>query len=93
MFQEILAHIKSQGGRESSWYVGIASNWQARLFTDHNVPKQDVWYIARQCPDDASARSVEDALIQLGYDGGLGGGDKTTVFVYAYLKIPRVTNP
>ena len=32
------------------------------------------------------ARNVEDKLHELGCDGGPGGGDASTVWVYAYLK-------
>lgn len=85
VFNEIVGHIKKQGGNYSGWYSGIASDWEARLFTEHKVPKNH-WWIARQCHSSESARKVEDALLSLGCDGGSGGGDSTTVYVYAYLK-------
>ena len=91
-YNEILAHIKSEGSSYSKWYAGVASDWQSRLFVDHQVPRQGAWYIARQCSNDAGARNVEDALLKLGCDGGPGGGHNTCVFVYAYLKT-TVTNP
>ena len=89
---EIVAQIRSQRGAYSSWYAGIASDWEDRLFNEHQVPRQGHWYIARQCYNDTEARAVEKALLQLGCDGGRGGGDPTTVFVYAYLK-GTMTNP
>ena len=89
---EIVAHIKKQGGAYSTWYCGIASNWEERLFDEHDVPQKDHWYIARQCYNDNDARIVEDALFELGCDGGTGGGDQTTIYVYAYLK-GTMTNP
>lgn len=92
VYDEIVAHIGKQGGSYSSWYAGIASDWEDRLFNDHQVPKKDYWYIARQCLTDTDARNVEAALIKLGCDGGGGGGDHTTVYVYAYLK-GSVTDP
>ena len=46
----------------------------------------DYWRIARQCYKHEDARTVEKDLCELGCDGGPGGGDKTTVYVYAYLK-------
>ena len=75
VYDEILAHIKKQGGAYSQWYCGIASDWEDRLFNDHNVPKKDHWYIARQCYDDSDARAVEKDLLELGCDGAPGGGD------------------
>lgn len=50
------------------------------------MPREDHWYIARQCQSNETARNVEDALLKLGCAGGPGGGDLTTVYVYAYLK-------
>jgi len=90
--EEIVAHINKQGSPYSVWYCGIASDWKDRLFNDHQVPQRDHWYIARQCYNDTDARNVERALLDLGCDGGGGGGDRTTVNVYAYLK-SRETNP
>jgi hypothetical protein len=92
VYDEIVAHITKQGGAYSTWYCGIASSVKARLFDDHNVPQKDYWYIASQCYDSDDARKVEDKLLRLGCDGGAGGGDQTTVYVYAYLK-GTMTNP
>lgn len=92
VYKEIVAHIKKQGGNESTWYCGIASDWEKRVFGDHNVPRENHWFIARQCFNDKDARLVEQALLELGCDGGSGGGDSTTVYVYAYLK-SSITNP
>ena len=86
VYDEIVAHIKKQGGIYSNWYCGITSDWEDRLFNDHQVPRKDYWYIARQCYNDNDARIVESALLRFGCDGGAGGGDQTTVYVYAYLK-------
>ena len=89
---EIVAHIVKQGGTYSSWYCGITSDWDDCLFNRHQVPRKDYWFIARQCYTDKDARSVENALIKLGCDGGGGGGDEKSVYVYAYLK-GTMTNP
>ena len=87
VYDEIVAHIKEQGGPYSTWYCGITSDWENRLFVEHKVPQQpNYWYIARQCHDDTGARNVEDELLKLGCDGDVGGGDETSVYVYAYLK-------
>ena len=91
-YDAVLQQIHRQGGRYSSWYCGIASDWADRLFNDHKVTRKGHWYIARQCFNDSDARSVERALLELGCKGGGGGGDRSTVFVYAYLMGPG-TNP
>ncbi len=93
VFSEILAHIQAEGGESSSWYCGITSDWGDRLFNEHNVPRDDNHpYIASQCHNNDSARIVETNLLKLGCDGGKGGGDSKTVYVYAYLKGTK-TNP
>lgn len=86
VYDEIVAHIGEQKGKYSQWYCGIASDWEDRLFNDHQVPRKGHWRITCQCHNSDDARAVEKALVKLGCDGGPGGGDETTVYVYAYLK-------
>ncbi len=86
VYDEIVAHIKKQGGAYPKWYCGIASDWEDCLFNEHQVPRKDHWRIVRQCHNDTDARAVEDALHKLDCGGGPGGGDQTTVYVYVYLK-------
>lgn len=91
-YDEIVAHIKKQGGAYSDWYCGIASDAKNRLFVGHNVPQKDYYWVYRQCDSNAAARNVEEKLLKLGCDGGVGGGDEATIYVYAYLK-GTMTNP
>jgi len=92
VYEEMLAHINRQGGSYPDWYCGIASNWVDCLLIEHKVPKKDHPYIARQCYTSDDARAVEKALLGLGCDGAPKTGDKTSVYVYAYLK-GAMTNP
>lgn len=93
VYDIIVAYIKEHGGEYSDWYAGIASNWKDRLFEDHQIPNENYkWWIARQCVSNIAARNVEDALRKLGCDGAPGGGDESTIYVYAYLK-GSMTNP
>lgn len=85
---EIVAHIRKQGGPVGSWYAGIASNIEQRLFGDHCVPKEH-WWIRRRAANSTAARAAEKALLDWGCDGGPGGGDDTCIHVYAYLKTPK----
>ena len=63
VYNEIIAHIKNQGGEYSSWYAGIASDWETRLFKEHQVPREKHWWIALQCNNKQAAITVDDALI------------------------------
>ena len=89
--QTIISEIKNfmakWGGVYSDWYVGIASDPRKRLFDEHNVNERiDAWIYRLAISSDA-AREVEDYFINvLGTDGGTGGGDYDTKFVYAYKK-------
>lgn len=84
--QEIAAHIKKEGGHPSTWYVGIASDVRRRLFVDHQVPEKEHWYIFREAFSAQDARAIEKAFLEWGCDGGPGGGDQSTTWVYAYKK-------
>ena len=86
-YDQIIATIRAEGSTASNWYAGIASNWVSRL-EDHDVILDEGWYVARECQSDTAARNVEKSLITYGCDGGGGGGDESTVWVYAYLKTP-----
>jgi len=92
ILQDMNGHIQKQGGRPSDWYVGVTSDIEQRLFTDHKVPKKDHWYIYRRALTADDARAVEKAFLDWGCDGGTGGGEDDAMFVYAYLKTP-VTDP
>ena len=89
---EIVAYMKLNDGKYSNWYCGIASDWASRLFKDHHVPIEGHPCTVRQCYTNDDAKAAEEALLELGCDGGVGGGDDTTVYVYAYLK-GTMTNP
>lgn len=91
-YEEILAHIRKQGGTFSNWYCGITANIESRLFGDHGVPRKEHWFAYRECTSSEGARNVEKAFLGHGCDGGTGGGDDTAVYVYAYLKT-SITKP
>ncbi len=80
----ITNHVGSDG--YSSWYVGIASDPKQRLFNDHNVDEQNGKWAYSPAINEAHARSAEKILHDKGFDGGIGGGDQTTIWVYAYKK-------
>ncbi len=89
--QEIISEIKSYiaecGGSYSGWYVGIASDPKQRLFNDHNVDEKNSSWIYHETENSSSARDIEDYFVNtLGTDGGTGGGDYSSRYVYAYKK-------
>ena len=67
-------------------YIGIASDAEDRLFNDHSVNREtDIW-IYRTASSDSVAREIEKHFIDLGFDGGPGGGDDDTKMVYCFLQ-------
>jgi hypothetical protein len=90
---EIDAYIRKGGGAYRSWYVGIASDPRERLFSDHGVKEKSDYWIYREATSATVARAVEEYFLKVkGTDGGPGGGDSGTRFVYAYKKAYH-TNP
>ncbi len=92
--QEIIQDFKEYINNDlyNNWYVGITSNINQRLFTDHNVRENGSGWIHAPGNSNDIARSVEKYFLDLGCNGGTGGGDNTSKIVYAY-KISDNTNP
>jgi hypothetical protein len=86
---DINAYMARAAVANSHWYVGIASNPTNRLFIDHNVDRENGWWIYCMAMSDSDARMVEQSYLASGCSGGCGGGDHATVYVYAYLKTGR----
>jgi hypothetical protein len=82
--RDLLAHIKSRGGRYSDWYCGIAAEPRHRLFVDHQVSEENGHWMYRSCATDDDAREVEAYFHELGCKGAGGGGDRHTRYVHAY---------
>jgi hypothetical protein len=95
--KDILAAIDARmqsvpGHSNADWYVGIASEVEQRLFGHHHVDRKlDTW-LYRKAVSVTVARDIQAACQAAGCDGGSRDGDKTTVFVYAFLK-SDYTNP
>lgn len=74
------------GATAKDFYIGIATDAQDRLFNDHKVDeKTDIWI---WCPanSDQIARDIEKHFLDLGMDGGPGGGDENTTQVYCFYQ-------
>ena len=86
IINEIINHVNTCGGLRKEWYVGIAEDPKKRLFSDHNVSENGDSWILRDASNETAARAIEEHLLNLGFDGGGGGGSYLTHFVYAYRK-------
>lgn len=84
--KEILAHITGCKGKYySDYYAGITKDPNGRLFSNHNVNKENGYWIHREAIDVDNARDAEKILLDKGMKGGDGGGDDTSIYVYCYL--------
>jgi len=88
IFNKITTWLAMHFGSDlkANWYVGIARDVEDRLFSGHKVNHLTGKWIYRPAVNTAHARSAEAMLLRHGHDGGLSGGDESTVFVYAYRK-------
>ena len=73
----------------AGWYAGIADDPKRRLFSEHDISEYADTYIAIPTTSVDVARQAERALLQTGMDGGPGGGDAATTWVYAFLMPPE----
>lgn len=83
---DVTNYVRDCGGEYSDWYAGIAATPQDRLFNDHGVQEKGDSWIYRECSGSETARGIEEYFLDRGMDGGTGGGDATTKYVYAYRK-------
>ncbi len=84
-FNEHLAKSKKQ--YYSDFYVGITNDIERRLFTEHNVDKND-WWIYCSAINKIEAQSVEEYFLEKGMKGDTGGGTDDSTYVYCYEITP-----
>lgn len=89
IIKDILGHLnKSPKQYYSDFYIGITNDIERRLFGEHNVSKQNGWWIWREAIDKETAQEVEEYFLEQGMQGDTGGGNNETIYVYCY----EVTN-
>lgn len=87
--QEIISaidsHLQKSGRRYySEFYIGITNDVERRLFREHNVNKNTMWWIYRTANSKAVAQEIEEHYINKGMKGNPGGGTKDSRIVYCY---------
>lgn len=81
---EIDNYIQQCGGNYHDWYCGITSDPRQRLFDEHNVSEQNGHWIYKDAGSENAARRIEQYFLNKGCQGGGGGGDYASRYVYAY---------
>ena len=87
--EEMNAHMTQSGIPIDRWYVGVAADWQQRLFVTHRLPQPYRWFICRNALNHRDAQAIALAYHKAGSTGHLGRADETAVFVYAYAITPQ----
>ncbi len=87
--QEMNAHMTQSGVPIDRWYVGVARDWEQRLFVAHRLPRQHRWFICRNALNHQDAEAIAVAYHKAGSAGRLGSADDQAVYVYAYAITPQ----
>lgn len=89
IIKDINSHLeKSSKEYYSDFYIGITNDVERRMFGEHNVSKENAWWIWCEALDKAGAQEVEEYFLAKGMQGNTGGGNNDTIYVYCY----EVTN-
>ncbi len=87
----VLNYVQESGTHVGDWVAGITDQPGIRLPHGHGVKLLSDRVICVPAPNEATARFVEEFLLDpvlVGMSGGTGG-ETTGKFVYAYLKNSR----
>lgn len=97
VLQMLSSSADGQPLRFGDWYAGITNDPKIRLYGEpeagHNVPSSHSFVITHECPSHNVADQAEGALHRCGCEGQTGLGQNDSVILYAYKRIPSVTNP
>ena len=75
---------KSNKPYYTDFYVGITNDIERRLFIEHNVDKNNSWWIYRTATNKTVAQNVEEYFLNKGMKGDTGGGTDNSIYVYCY---------
>ena len=92
IIDEIQKHLAKSGRRYySDFYIGITNNVEQRMFKEHNVSKDNAWWIYRTAQTPDIAQEVEKHFLSYGMRGDHKGGNTTSNIVYCYAVSPTTT--
>ncbi len=84
-YDDILIHIRQRGAAFDLWHVGVAPDAVRCMIGDHHVHISATGCIYRTCLTPLAARSVKQALVDLGCQAPSAAEDPAALQVYAYL--------
>lgn len=85
IIHDIDNHLKKSGkSYYNEFYVGITNDIERRMFHEHNVNRENSWWIYCTASSKQVAEEVEEYYIKLGMQGDTGGGTEDSKIVYCY---------
>ena len=86
LYNAIDEHLKKSNRQYyREFYCGITDDVERRLFEEHNVSKENGFWIYGPADDIEVAREVEKHYLNLGMQGSTGGGNEDSIWFYCYL--------
>ncbi len=88
--KEFQKHLAQSGKRYySDFYIGTTNDIEQRMFKEHNVPKDNAWWIYRTAETADIAKKVETYFLEQGMRGDKKDENETTSnIVYCYAVSP-----
>ena len=85
---DLIIFMSEQNAPNYAFYAGITTDPTQRLFDEHQLPHNQPHRVVR-CENHQEARALEKQLHKSGCDGGPGGEDNSSEYVYVYLTSPQ----
>ena len=86
-------HLASSGRRYySDFYIGITNDVNRRLFQEHNVNKETMWWAYSTACTKEDAEAVERHFLEKGMKGNTGGVNDESTIVYCYAITPTTVD-
>ena len=85
---DLIIFMSEQNAPNYAFYAGITTDPTQRLFDEHQLPHNQPHRVVR-CENHQEARELEKQLHKSGCDGGPGGEDNSSEYVYVYLTSPQ----
>lgn len=76
----------------SEFYIGITNDVERRLFQEHNVNKETMWWAYTTANTKEDAEYIERYYLGKGMKGNTGGGTPDSKVVYCYAVGPTTVD-
>lgn len=86
-------HLALSGRRYySEFYIGVTNDVNRRLFQEHNVKKETMWWAYSTASAKKDAEAVERHFLKKGMKGNKRKGTDESTIVYCYAITPTTVD-